>query len=119
MTMTPLRNESVEAMRLLSHIYLQFGRADNSLALLRALCLLMPDDRGVMLATARAAIRAGQPQEAEGILNRLRDLGEFSPALHLLQGQALAALGRPGEAQRAFGDFVACRHAPRDTELQP
>ena len=111
--MTALPDDALDAMRLLSHIYVEHGRADSALALLRAVCLLVPDDRRALRSMARAAIRAGQPQEAERTIGRLRDEGDPSPVLHLLQGQALAALGRRAEAEQAFTEFVAQRRALR------
>jgi Flp pilus assembly protein TadD len=106
-------DDALDAMRLLSHMYMEHGRPDSALALLRALCLLAPEDRRAMRAMAKAAIRAGQPQEAERAIHRLRDEGDPSPVLHLLQGQALAALGRQAEAERAFTEFVESRRATR------
>jgi Flp pilus assembly protein TadD len=106
-------DDALDAIRLLSHMYMEHGRADSALALLRALCLIAPDDRRAQRSMARAAIRAGQPQEAERAIHRLRDEGDPSPVLHLLQGQALAALGRRTEAERAFTEFVELRGAMR------
>ena len=102
-------DDALDAIRLLSHMYMEHGRSDSALALLRALCLLAPDDRRALRSMAKAAIRAGQPQEAERAIHRLRDEGDPSPVLHLLEGQALAALGRHTEAERAFTQFVALR----------
>jgi predicted Zn-dependent protease len=110
-------DEALDAMRLLSHLYLQYGRVDSALALLRALCLLAPDDRRAMRALACAAIRAGQPQEAERVVDSLRDAGDPSPIVHLLHGQALAAMGRRGEAEQSFAEFARRRFAhPRTAE---
>jgi hypothetical protein len=43
------------------------------------------------------------------VLDKLRDGGDPSPVVHLLQGQALAAIGRHAEAERAFDEFTAAR----------
>ncbi|WP_345539392.1 tetratricopeptide repeat protein [Variovorax defluvii] len=94
---------------MLSQLYLRHGRQDSALALLRALCALEPGDRRASLALAYAATRAGQPRESERVIDRMRDEGEPSPVLDLLQGQALAAQGRHGEAEQAFETFIARR----------
>jgi len=49
------------------------------------------------------------------VLDKLRDSGDPSPAVHLLLGQALAAAGRHTEAGLAFGQFTAARAAETDT----
>jgi Flp pilus assembly protein TadD len=79
--------------------------------MLRALSVLAPDDRRVMRSLALAAIRTGQAGEATRTLDKLRDSGDPSAVLHLLQGQALAATGRHAEAERAFSQFAAARAA--------
>ncbi len=104
-------DESLDALRLLSQFYMDHGRPDSALALLRALCLLAPDDRQAMLCATRAALLCGQAQEAERMVHRLRDAGEPSAVLHLLEGQVLAALGRRAEAEHAFGEFIESRAA--------
>jgi predicted Zn-dependent protease len=112
-------DEALDVMRLLSHLYLQYGRADSALTLLRALCLLAPDDRRAMRALACAAIRAGQPQEGERVIDVLRDAGDPSPIVHLLHGQALAAMGRRGEAEHAFAEFARRRFPPARAARRP
>ncbi|HTH80045.1 MAG TPA: tetratricopeptide repeat protein [Ramlibacter sp.] len=104
-----LTKDSLDVMRLLGHVFLLHGRPDQALVMLRAVCVLAPDDRRAMRALALAAIRAGQTQEAARVLDKLRDGGDPSPVVHLLQGQALAAIGRHAEAERAFGEFTAAR----------
>jgi protein O-GlcNAc transferase len=104
-----LNTDSLDVMRLLGHVFLLHGRPDQALVMLRAVCVLAPEDRRAMRSLALAAIRAGQPGEASRILDKLRDSGDPSPVLHLLQGQLLAASGRPIEAERAFGQFAAAR----------
>jgi predicted Zn-dependent protease len=102
--------DALDAMRLLGHLYMDHDRADNAFAILRALCLLAPHDRHAQLGLARAALRAGQPHVAERAIHRLKDAGDPSAVIHLLQGQTMAALGRHAEAELAFGDFLKARY---------
>jgi Flp pilus assembly protein TadD len=113
--MDRMAKDSLDVMRLLGHVFLLHGRPDQALVMLRALCVLAPDDRRAMRALALAAIRAGQAGEASRMLDRLRDSGDPSPVLHLLQGQALAATGRHVDAERAFDQFTAARAADKTT----
>lgn len=109
--MERLHNDSLDIMRLLGHVFLLHGRPDQALVMLRALCVLVPDDQRAMRSLALAAIRSGQAGEAARVLDKLRDCGDPSPVLHLLHGQALAATGRQVEAERAFTQFSAARAA--------
>lgn len=103
--------DSLDVMRLLGHVFLLHGRPDQALVMLRAICVLAPDDRRAMRSLALAAVRAGQSGEASRVLDKLRDSGDPSPVLHLLHGQALTATGRHAEAERAFNQFAAARAA--------
>lgn len=103
--------DTLDIMRLLGHVFLLHGRPDQALVMLRALCVLVPEDKRAMRSLALAAIRSGQAGEASRVLDRLRDSGDPSPVLHLLDGQALAATGRQTEAERAFSQFSAARAA--------
>lgn len=111
--MDRLNTDSLDVMRLLGHVFLLHGRPDQALVMLRAICVLAPDDRRAMRSLALAAIRAGQSGEASRVLDKLRDSGDPSPVLHLLHGQALAATGRHAEAECAFNQFTAARAATR------
>jgi Flp pilus assembly protein TadD len=106
-----VNKDSLDVMRLLGHVFLLHGRPDQALVMLRAVCVLAPDDRRAMRSLALAAIRAGQAGEAARVLDKLRDSGDPSAVLHLLHGQALAATGRHAEAERAFNEFAAARTA--------
>jgi predicted Zn-dependent protease len=109
----PSGDDELDTLRLLGHMYLRYGRADAALALLRALCLLAPSDRRAQRALVRAAILAGQPDEALRLIDQLRDDGDPSPVLWLLEGQVLAALGRREQAQAVLAQFTSLRgHAP-------
>jgi predicted Zn-dependent protease len=110
-----LTRDSLDAMRLLGHLFLLHSRPDQALLILRALCELVPDDRRAMRSRALAAIRAGQAQEALRVLDKLRDSGDPSPVVHLLYGQALAAAGRHADVERAFNQFMAARAAEAET----
>jgi Flp pilus assembly protein TadD len=113
--MEHLAKDSLDVMRLLGHVFLLHGRPDQALVILRALCVLAPDDNRAMRSLALAAIRAGQAQEASRVLDQLRDSGDPSPVVHLLEGQALTAAGRHAEAQRAFDQFTLARAADTTT----
>lgn len=109
-------NDPLDVLRLLGHMYLRYGRAEPALALLRALCLLAPHDRRAQRALARAAVLAGQTDEALRVIDHLRDEGDDSPVLWLLEGQALASVGRKTEALAVLERFSLHRaHRPRRT----
>ncbi|MRD47063.1 M48 family metallopeptidase [Caenimonas koreensis] len=109
--MNRLNSDSLEVMRLLAHVFLLHGRPDQAVVMLRAVCVLAPDDMRAMRSLALAAIRAGEAGEASRVLDKLRDCGDPSPVLHLLQGQACTATARHAEAERAFNQFAAARAA--------
>jgi predicted Zn-dependent protease len=91
------RND-LDVMRLLGQVFLLHGRPEQALVMLRALCALAPDDQRAIRSAVLAAVRAGQAQDAQRLLDKLRDSGDASPVLHLLHGHALAAMGRHAEA---------------------
>jgi predicted Zn-dependent protease len=107
-------DEELDTLRLLGHMYLRYGRAEAALALLRALCLLAPNDLRAQRALVRAAILAGQTDEALRTIDQLRDEGDPSPVLWLLEGQALAAIGRREQAQAVLAQFTLLRHHATD-----
>ncbi|MBC7599813.1 MAG: tetratricopeptide repeat protein [Polaromonas sp.] len=109
--MNRLNKDSLDVMRLLGHVFLLHGRPDQASVVLRAVCALVPDDQRAMRSLALAAIRSGQVGEASRLLDKLRDNGDPSPVLHLLQGQSLAANGRHSEAKQAFNQFNTARAA--------
>ena len=98
-------NDPLDVLRLLGHMYLRYGRAEPALVLLRALCLLAPHDLRAQRALVRAAIMAGQTEEALRTIDHLRDEADASPVLWLLEGQALSALGRRSEALAVLQRF--------------
>jgi Flp pilus assembly protein TadD len=103
--------DTLDVMRLLGQVFLLHNRPDQAIVMLRALTALAPDDRRAMRSLAVAAIRAGQLGEAARVLDKLRDSGDPSPVVHLLQGQAFAAAGRHAEAERSFNQFITARAA--------
>jgi Flp pilus assembly protein TadD len=107
--MNRLNKDSIDVMRLLGHVFLLHGRPDQAIVMLRAVCVLAPDDQRALRSLARTD--GGQGGEATRALDKLRDNGDPSPVLHLLQGQALAASGRHNEAEQAFNQFAAARRA--------
>jgi Flp pilus assembly protein TadD len=111
--MNRVDGESLDIMRLLGQVFLLHGRPDQAAVMLRALCVLVPNDARALRSLALAAIRAGEAGEAARVIDKLRDFGDPSPVLHLLQGQALAATGRHAEAERAFDEFTTARAAER------
>ncbi len=115
---THAATDSLDVMRLLSHLYLLHGRPEHAVTLLRAVCLLEPDDRRTQKALARACLRAGNAAYALQVVEKLQDGGDMSALLHLLHGQALAALGRPSEAQESLERFSRARVADRLAERE-
>lgn len=113
--MNRIEPETLDVMRLLGQVFLLHGRPDQAAVMLRALCVLEPDDARALRSLALAAIRAGEAGEAARVIDRLRDIGDPSPVLHLLQGQAFAASGRHAEAGRAFEDFASARANEKST----
>jgi predicted Zn-dependent protease len=110
-------NDPLDVLRLLGHMYLRYGRAEPALILLRALTLLAPHDQRAQRALVRAAIMAGQTEEALRTIDHLRDEADDSPVLWLLEGQALAALGRRTEALAVLERFSLQRQQ-RQQQLQ-
>ena len=86
-------NDPLDVLRLLGHMYLRYERAQRALA--------------------RAAILAGQTDEALRAIDQLRDEGDASPVLWLLEGQALASVGRKTEALAVLERFSRHRVHPQ------
>lgn len=113
--MNALPQDAFDVARLTAHALLVHGRAEQALVLLRALCLIAPEDVRLQRSLSLAATRAGRPTEALRALDRLRDRGDPSPVVHLLQGQVMAGAGRHAEASRAFDDFALARSEQTST----
>lgn len=105
------RPDTLDVMRILSHLYLAHGHPERAMALLKAARLLAPEDKASARLMARALIRCGRPEAALQFLDGLLDAGEAAPVVQLLRGQALAQCGRPVEARRAFEEFSIMRRA--------
>src|SRR4051812_12354367 len=99
----------LDVMRLLAHLFMLHGQPAQAATLLKAVQLLAPDDVRTGLALANACIRAGQPHQALRIVEALQDCGGAGAVLHLLRGQALAAIGRGADAREALALFVEAR----------
>jgi Flp pilus assembly protein TadD len=104
-------NDALDVMRLLSHLHLLAGRPEHAVTLLRAVCSLLPEDRRAQKSLARACLRAGNPAYALQVVEKLQDGGDMSAVLHLLRGQALAAVGRAADARDSFDRFAQARIA--------
>ena len=64
---------------------------------------LYADDPALLLGRARAQLELGRPQDALGQIDHLARLGGLMPPQgELLRGRALQALGRLGDAERAY-----------------
>jgi hypothetical protein len=63
---------------------------------------LYADDPALLLGRARALVELSRPTEALDPIEQLAKQGPISPQGELVRARALAALGRAGDAERAF-----------------
>ena len=68
-----------------------------------------PDNADVAIPRITALIRSGRSAEALRAAERLRDLNPGAPAAHVLVGDALTALGRPGDAVKIYEKAASIR----------
>jgi cellulose synthase operon protein C len=68
-----------------------------------------PDNADVAIPRITGLIRSGRSAEALRAAERLRDLNPGAPAAHVLVGDALTALGRPGDAVKIYEKAASIR----------
>jgi cellulose synthase operon protein C len=68
-----------------------------------------PDNADVAIPRITGMIRGGRSAEALRTAERLRDLNPGAPAAHVLVGDALTALDRPGDAVKAYEKAASIR----------
>lgn len=110
------REEALDVLRLLGHVYLRQGHPAEALVMLKALSLLKPDDVSASLSVASAHVRLGEGEEAMAVLDQLLDAGVDHPALYLLRGQALAMTGYAEQAVRSVHRFARMREHSESQE---
>jgi hypothetical protein len=103
-----------DLLALLGYFYLQNARPERAEAVYAALAVLVPAEPQYRLGLACAQVRAGKPDAALSVLDRLLEMGHLVPMLHLIRAQALVALDRQAEARRAMSAFVAAMPARPD-----
>lgn len=106
--------EALHVIRLLGHLMVGHGHAVQGMALLQAIDALRPGDRWTRRALARACVAAGQPAAGLKVVHLMRDDGDAPALTWLLEGQALAGLGRRNDAFRAYREFLRLRAARAD-----
>ena len=101
-----------DAIAILAHLFVRYGRAEEAVALLGAVAELDADPAWAQRARCIALLRAGRPAEAaaeaERLLDGRLDDPERVPLLHAL-ARACWALGRAEEARAAH--LAACNLA--------
>ncbi len=98
-----------QAVSMLAHLLIQHARPDKAAALLEGLDALRPLEPATLRALATAQLRAGHPEDALQSLDRLAIAGHADGVFHLLQAQALRALGRRNQAAAAFRAYAQDR----------
>jgi Flp pilus assembly protein TadD len=103
-------------LALLGHVYLQNARPDKAAVVLAALDVLAPNQHRVLRSLALAQLRSDKPNRALDTLDRLAMAGGTDAAFHLLRAQALTALQRPEESQRAMQTYLDIRQREAKAE---
>ena len=105
--MTAGRDQTVELLHALGHLYARHSQPKRGLVLLARLA---PNDEGVLRTLAEAFLRSRSPQAAMEVIERLQSLGGANqPALDLLRSRALWLAGNESEAKRTFRKFLEHR----------
>ena len=108
--MTPGRDQTVELLHALGHLYARHSQVQRGLVLLLIAARLAPDDEGVLRTLAEAFLRSRSPQAAGEVIDRLQALGSANqPMLDLLRSRALWLAGNQSEAKRTFRRFLEYR----------
>ena len=105
--MTAGRDQTVELLHALGHLYARHSEPQRGLVLLLIAARLAPNDEGVLRTLAEAFLSSHSPQAATEVIERLESLsGANQPALDLLRSRALWLAGNETEAKRAFRKFL-------------
>ena len=108
--MTPGRDQTVELLHALGHLYARHSQPKRGLVLLLIAARLAPNDEGVLRTLAEAFLRSRSPQAASEVIERLQALGGANqPMLDLLRSRALLLAGNESEAKRMFRKFLEHR----------
>ena len=108
--MTPARDQTVELLHALGHLYARHSQPKRGLVLLLIAARLAPNDEGVLRTLAEAFLRSRSPQAAAEVIDRLQALGDTNqPMLDLLRSRALWLAGNESEAKRMFRKFLEHR----------
>ena len=99
--MTPGRDQTVELLHALGHLYARHSQPKRGLVLLLIAARLAPNDEGVLRTLAEAFSE---------VIERLQALGGANqPMLDLLRSRALLLAGNESEAKRMFRKFLEHR----------
>src|SRR5215475_12548239 len=101
--MTPGRDQTVELLHALGHLYARHSQPKRGLVLLLIAARLAPNDEGVLRTLAEAFLRSRSPQAAAEVLDRLQSLGAAS---------FCAGAGRPPGGSGASSTRSARRTSP-------
>src|SRR5882672_4535919 len=95
------RDQTVELLHALGHLYAHHGEAKRGLVLLLIAARLAPQDAGVLRTLAHTFLVNRSPQAAAAVIERLLSMdGADHPALALLRSRALWLSGDEAEARR-------------------
>jgi hypothetical protein len=92
--MTPGRDQTVELLHALGHLYARHSQPKRGLVLRLIAARLAPNDEGVLRTLAEAFLRSRSLQAAAEVIERLQSLGGANqPVLDLLRSRALWLAG--------------------------
>lgn len=115
MIVMPMSNDAHELLGLLAYIYLEHNRPEKAVVLLQALYAVGLSNPREQITLALSLLRAGKPEAALEVLDRLALEGIQDAPCHLVRSQALHALERPAEAQASMRAYLRLRtQAPSD-----